>query len=867
MKKMEKKMKIKKPIIILLSISLLFAGNLQPTSAQNLDALSDYSIKLAISPSHIEEGIADHHIGYIYVLSKTGVPITSSQDVSLILSSEHPEIASVPKNIVLKANEEYATFDVTTGILGGETTITATLNGKTTFQKIQVGNNETHLPDNMTLELNLPTDEMHVNSEMPFSVYLKTFDDQVVRAPFDIDVFLDYEESLAFPDSEKLTIIQGEYYAWGVLTTNDKVGNTFLRAIQNESSLDTAKSIRISSTLPSSLQIEIFPKVIPVEVDREIDIFVSLIDSDGNPTISPEDIPLKFFSNDQYSIGEKLDDTMKHMKTVIKKGEFGFHLRQELNLHNSPANNLMIGVSAEGYGIATDTFSTVGESLNIDSKKIIERGVEIFVPSKIPSNATAIVTYQIYAIETDDDDPEVLITGENEENVDKIIYQIDDLDDGEFYPVLANENYYGNGYVQKLDIISGDNEKIIISDKGKIESSYSFGTAIISSTQKSGQVLLSVSIQGVGSDSILTEVVNTLEQKEIMLFSPIGEDSILFDRNGFFDVFLIAIDGNDRPKVLKSDSKYLVTPTNGLIEINKDSTFAFSRLHSDSFDVSEGEIIDLTVIPIGENADLSLETTKTFITRPSSKISIILPLSNINADHVNNIGIAQIVDLQGNPIVPSFDVKSKIVSSEEKIIQIIDDAVIPSGISYETFPILTTGSIGQSTIFASAQGVIGTEIDLRTISSLNQLKIFTSGLGDQISVDQQIEIKLFVDDENAESVSGAYVKIITDENSLVIPDVIKTNSDGSAIFSLTAFEGPNISFEIIATAEGYAEGKNTFTVNVDTSQRMFNPIDLELPEWIIYILIGGILMVGVVVFMFLKKSKTDLEDWEDEEEI
>ena len=95
---------------------------------------------------------------------------------------------------------------------------------------------------------------------------------------------------------------------------------------------------------------------------------------------------------------------------------------------------------------------------------------------------------------------------------------------------------------------------------------------------------------------------------------------------------------------------------------------------------------------------------------------------------------------------------------------------------------------------------------------------------------------------------------------MVIPDVIKTNSDGSAIFSLTAFEGPNISFDIIATAEGYAEGKDTFTVNVDTSQRMFNAIDLELPEWIIYILIGGILMVGVVVFMFLKKSKTDLEE-------
>jgi len=47
-------MNTKKPIILLLSITLLLAGNLQSASAQNLDALSDYSIKLAISPSHLE---------------------------------------------------------------------------------------------------------------------------------------------------------------------------------------------------------------------------------------------------------------------------------------------------------------------------------------------------------------------------------------------------------------------------------------------------------------------------------------------------------------------------------------------------------------------------------------------------------------------------------------------------------------------------------------------------------------------------------------------------------------------------------------------------------------------------------------------
>jgi hypothetical protein len=869
--KMEKNMKTKKPLIILLSITLLLSGNLQLASAQNLDALSDYSIKLAISPSHIEDGIADHPIGYIYVLSKNGVAITSSQDVPIMLNSDHPEIASVPSSVILKADEEYATFDVSTGILSGQTTIVATLNEKTTFQKIQVGNNETHLPDSMTLELNLPTDEMHVNSIMPFSVYLKTLDGDVVRAPFDIDVTLEYEESLASPNFEKLTIKQGQYYAWGTLSTYDKVGNTFLRAIQNESGLDTAKSIGISSTLPTSLHIEIFPKTIPVEVDRELDIFVSVIDSDGNPTVTPEDIPLKFFSNDQYSVGEKLDETMKEIKTVIKKGDFGFHLRQELNLHYPPTNDIMIGASAEGYGIATNTFSTVGESMNIDNDKITERDVKLFAPLMMPSNATTIVTYQISAIEKDDDDPEELESEglSTEDEDDRIINHIDDLEDGEFYPVIANENYYGDGYVQKLDIISADNEKIIITDKGKIEPSYSFGTATISSGQKSGQVLLSASVQGVGSDSVMTEVVNTLEQKEAKIFSPIGENSILFDRDGFFDVFLIALDGNDRPKVLKYDSKYLVTPTNGLIEIKKDSTFAFSRLHSDSFDISEeDEAIDLTVVPIGENADLSLETTKSFFTLPSSKISIILPLDEINANHVNNLGIIQIVDLQGNPMIPSFDVKSKIISSEERVVQIIDDAVIPSGVSYAQFPILTTGSIGDSVISASAKGVVGTEFEMSTASSLTQLKIFTSGLSEEIPVDKQVEIKLFVDDENAESVSGASVKIITNEDVVVTPDVIRTNSDGSATISLTALAGPIISFDIIATAEGYSEGMDTFTVNVDAPERTFDAIDLELPEWIVYIVIGGILMVGVVVFMFLKKSKATLEeDWEDEEEI
>ena len=865
----------KKSLFFLLTLSLLLTIPLQFASAQNLEALSDYSIKLAISPSHIEEGPFEHPIGYLYVLSKNGVPITSSNDVLISLSSDNPTIASVPEKIILKANEEYTSFDVTTGTLTGDAVITATLNSKTTFQEIHVGNAETHLPDDFVLELNIPTDEMHVNSKMPFSVYLRNSEDYVIRAPFDIDVNLEYEGILATPNSDVLTIKKGEYYAWGTLETNEKVGNTFLRAIQNESNLDTAKSIKISSTLPTSLAIDVFPKLITAEVEKKLDIFVSVVDSDGNPTITPEDIELNFFSNDQYSVGDKLDETMKEVKTVIKKGQFGFYLRQDLNLSNLIANDIVIGVSAEGYGIATDTFSTVGKSINIDNDKITEKDVQLFIPERMPSNATSIVTYQINAIENDDDDVDEdgnPITSETEssedtEDEDKIILSMDDLEDGEFYPIQTNENYYADGYVKKLDVISGDSNLVTVKDIGKIEVGNSFGTAIISAGQKSGPVLISASVQGVGSDSILTEVVNTLEQKEARIFSPTGQDSILFDRDGNFDVFLIAIDSQDRPKVLKHDSKYLVTPTNGIIEIKKDMTFAFSKLHSDSFTITEDEnMMDLKVVPIGEGADLSLETEKTFVTQPSSKMIVILPLDEINANHENNLGIVQIVDLQGNPIIPSFDVKSKIISSEDSIAQVINDAVIRAGVSYATFPIETTGSVGDSIISASAKGVIGTEEMITTGSSLTQLKIFTSGLDELIPVDQPVEFKLFIDDENAESVSGASITIETDGNSLVSPDVIRTGPDGSAIVRLTATNGPSVSLNLIATAEGYSEGKDTLTINVDSPDKTLNAVDLQLPEWIVYVIIAAIFLIGVLVVLFLKKSKAPVEEeWEEEE--
>jgi len=244
---------------------------------------------------------------------------------------------------------------------------------------------------------------MHVNSQMPFSVYFKTFDDTIIRAPTDIVIKLEHDELLATPESEIMTIKKGDYYAWGVLSSHGKIGNTFIRAIHEESGLDIAKSIQISSTLPTGLQLSIFPKLIPAEYDRNLNIFVTVVDSDGNPTKTPEDIELEFFSNEQFPIGNVLDKISQSKKPIIKKGEFGYLLQEKFSLQNLLKNDILIGVSSEGYGTATDTFRTVGESIDEGNKlkrtlknvfnfgfnvKDYGNTVELFGLDSIPSNST-----------------------------------------------------------------------------------------------------------------------------------------------------------------------------------------------------------------------------------------------------------------------------------------------------------------------------------------------------------------------------------------------------------------------------------------------------------------------------------------------
>jgi hypothetical protein len=922
-KRDEKEMKKigKKSLVLLLSLTLLLAGNLQIASAANLDALSNYSINLSISPSHIEENPNTSPSGYIHIVNRNGITITTDRDVEVTLTSDNSKIVSVPEKITFPANAEFLKFDLKTNE-PGTTTITATLNDKVDFEEITVGSDETRLPDDIVLELNLPTSNMHVNSVMPFSVFLRTFEGEIIRAPYDIEITLDYEKKLATPNTEKLIIEKGNYYAWGTIQTFEKIGNTFLRVTQPEIQLDAVKNIDITSTFPTTLELRIYPELIPAETDRNLEIFVSLLDSDGSPTVAHRDIPLDFFSDEQDYVGDDLDDTMEERKMVIKKGDFGFHFSQDVDLIGLLKNNIIIGVSAPGFGVATDTFSTVGESISVEAKRVSDVGflssdrliranddkiIQFFGPDKIPSNSTAYFAYQMTLVEFDEDDPDevenyinqieaqfgddydpgeednrnndgnIVNTGiddetdEDDDISEKVQkFDIDYLSDNELYPLQAAEVYQADGLIVLLNVVTSDESIATVTDPGRIKSTYSTGVVQITSTQKSGDILISASLKGVGSSSFETEVVNSLEQKSAYLFSPTGKDTLLFEKDGAFDMFVVALDSSKRPKTLDSNLKYLITPSNSLMEIKKGDTFALATLQSDSFSNENEQEIDLEISPIGEGADLSLSSSQSFESQLSSKLTVMIPATKINIENKQGVGIIQLVDLQGNPVPASKDIKAKISSSDREI-AFADNFVIKKGSSFTEFPIDILGTVGSSIISVSAKGLLGDEAEITAASSASSLSIFTSGLVEPIPVNSEIQVKVFVDDEDAESIAGAKIAIMPNENATTSVDLVRTGPDGSAIFGVTALTGPEITIDFTVQAEGYTDGEDSIDIIVDYDPATASLANVNLPPELVYIIIGGIVVVIIIVVLFLKKSKETLDEeeepWEEYEDI
>ena len=233
-------------------------------------------------------------------------------------------------------------------------------------------------------------------------------------------------------------------------------------------------------------------------------------------------------------------------------------------------------------------------------------------------------------------------------------------------------------------------------------------------------------------------------------------------------------------------------------------------------------------------------------------------------------GIVQLTDLLGNPTNSNRDLKIKLEQDGDKIANVPRQVIIEEGTSYATFPITPIGENGDSTITASLKGVIGSEGYISTTSNLLGLKIFANGIATPLDIEKPLQLEVFVDDENAESVRGATVQFITDsEVASITPEDTRTNSDGGIVADLTVHKGPLVSIQVIATADGYQEESTTFDYEVKDSGG--DSLALGLPDWVLYVGVAAVLGIVAVVVMFLRKPKeADIdedEDYEYEEEI
>ena len=189
---------------------------------------------------------------------------------------------------------------------------------------------------------------------------------------------------------------------------------------------------------------------------------------------------------------------------------------------------------------------------------------------------------------------------------------------------------------------------------------------------------------------------------------------------------------------------------------------------------------------------------------------------------------------------------------------------ISQGSSYTTFPISSNGEKGDATIDANVQGVIGSQTKISTTSNEPKLMIFTEGIDAPLSIGEPVELIVFIDDENANYVPGASVKFVTDPGVTISPENTRTDETGAATVDVTVSEGELISIEILASAAGYSEGKQSFDYTVDGSSA--SALALGLPDWVVYVGVAAMIGIGAVLVVFLKKPKPTNDEEEDEYE-
>ncbi len=674
------------------------------THVHAFDNNDSFVLSLNFAPSIVETGKAVYPVGFVKLVSNiTGGPVLAPRDLEVELLSKDTSIALVPPRVVIPAGSDYARFNVDVGYVTGETEVSALFGNQIVSKNFKVVEAANLVQKNFDIVINLPSDKMQVQAEMPFSVYLEN-NGNIVQAAEDLTVRFDYERSLVELSSDTITIKKGSYYATGVIKSLEKSGNAFIKAMSNVGSedLNTVTNVVISQTQPVSLKVNVFPDRIS-QADTTVDIFVQLLDSTGQPTLASDDVKLELFSS---STQVKLDN----INAVIKKGEAGAHIKPSVYFYLPQSQPVTIGASAPGLGATSANFDVLTGSLSISSPKAADRVLKVFTVGNMPSDSTSIVVYQLNAIEHDSDDgTDVNGDGRVDQNDHS---PIDDLPEGALFPIQSLTLYSAGQ--DNLNIVSGNNWAASISDPGWIPAGSSYGTATITSGRQADSVNISVSLANTAAGTSPITIVGSLNPIQTMIFSPAGKMSdgsyrILFDRDGHSDLFFITLDSADRPSNAEKGVKYLIKPVNELAEIMPGKSFAIMSINSYSFGPNiENALEEVDAVPIGVNADSSLEVKSSLhlIFYSGTTSQVVLPFNSmVGFSKEHQIGAVQLRDATGYPVLASDDVIIKLSSSSVSNVFPTPTITIPKGKSFASFAIATFGRADNFTISASAEGL------------------------------------------------------------------------------------------------------------------------------------------------------------------
>ena len=872
---------------IMLTIALIFSNSYFIAAQEN--KFENIFLRLEFSPSVVESGTAKHPIGYVQVVDSEGSPVLAPEDFVIELTSSDLSIALVPSEVIIPVNMDYVNFPISVTDREGAADITASFQGQELTRPFRVGGIKVDVPLNVELEFNIPTSNMHVGSSMPISVFLNN-SGTILQAPKDIKVRFEYERSLLQMQNDEVTIKQGNYYAITNIRTLDKTGTAFIKTITDERPLENIESITISSALPKKLKVDVYPNTVIQKFDREMDVFVSLLDENDNPVKAEEDVPIEIFSN-LLSLNDEFDEKFKNVKPVIKRGQWGFYYKLENFLFQELDRQNFVGVSSPGYGQALGRFNVL-EELDDTSPLAENKTLALFWPSAMPPNSIGILVYQLSAIKGNSDDQDAIDALIEKGSIAEHPFADDQYEEGDLYPIKSKyEDLSFDALKARVDTTD---EKIIkIINGGEMSGKRTFGTAIIQSG-KDGTATISVTLRGLASASntitVLDEdclpaqcfiqslgsepnTITILDPKiphETLIFSPAGENRIVFNNEGLTDFYLILLDSAKRPASSQNPIPFSVTPINELIEIPSMSNNIGIKAKSSSFarELETGKSV-IRVSPVGIDINENLGLQSVFEIAPaSSTANIFIPFSKIVGleARTHQFGTIQLNDFFGNPVKVTNSLRVELSSNNTNLAQIPSSVTIPADKSFVTFPIDTLGETGTVKISANTKGFYGSEATLEQIPFVKELVIFPTYPEAPITPGDSVEIQIFVDDENAVAVEDVELALVPSSNSTVFPPIVTTDENGESSVLFTAGPAP-VTLDVFASKPGYTPDQTTISFEV-TAETTGTQTILGIPPLYLYLAIAGAAGGGgFMAFRILRKPKVITEEEAAEEEI